>query len=283
MEDFTPIIINLALMLAVVYLAVLLLLLIFLAVANSAKRQTRKVSFFQQLKQQLAPGESNADFVLRMAGRVLFHAVLFTAFIALLININHAQSAPVLLSLVVLLFGIRLAETFTPAANGARHYHRDEDASKITSWLLGISFFTNIIAPILESRYQAGTTGPAVQWWNWLGLLIFAAGAFIKLRAMQQAGEAFTPHVKVEVKQKLVPDGPYVLVRHPSYLGLMLSYLGMAILFNSKIGALALVVLVLPAVLFRIKKEEKLLSNRFGEAWKKYVGQTPMRLLPKIW
>lgn len=283
MEDFTPIILNLALMLAVVYLAVLLLLLVFLAVANSAKPQKGKVSFFQRLKQQLAFGESNADFVLHLAGRVLFHAVLFTAFIALLININHVQSTPVFLSLVILIFGIRIAETFTPAANTARHYHRDEDASKITSWVLGISFFTNLIAPILESRYQAGAAAPTVQWWNWLGLLIFAAGDFVKLRAMQQIGEAFTPHVKIEAKQKLVTDGPYALVRHPSYLGLILSYLGTAILFSSRIGALALVMLVLPAIIFRIKKEEELFSNRFGEMWKKYTGQTPMRLMPKIW
>jgi len=280
MEDFTPIILNLVLMLAVVYLSVLILLLIFLAFANSTNRQGGKVTFFQQLKQQLAPGESNADFVLRLAGRVLFHAVIFTTFMALLINLNRVQTTPVFLSLVILIFGVRLAETFTPAANAARHYHRDADASKITSWLLGISFFTNLIAPILESRYQSEITAP---WWSWLGLLIFAAGAVVKLRAMQRAGEAFTPHVKVEAKQKLATAGIYALVRHPSYLGLMLSYLGIAVLFSSKIGALALVALVLPAVIFRIKKEEELLSNRFGEAWKKYAGQTPMRLLPKIW
>lgn len=283
MEDFTPIILNLALMLAVVYLAVLLLLLIFLAIANSVKPRTGKVSFFQRLKQQLAAGKSNTDFVLQLAGRVLFHAVLFTAFIALLININHVQSTPIFLSLVILIFGFRLAETLTPAANAARHYHRDEDASKITSWLLGLSFFSNMIVPILGSRYQAGTTAPTVLWWNWLGLLIFAAGAFIKLRAMQQLGEAFTPHVKVETKQKLVTDGPYALVRHPSYLGLILTYAGAALLFSSKIGVLALIVLVLPTIVFRIKKEEELFSNRFGEMWNKYTGQTPMRLLPKIW
>lgn len=280
MEDFTPIILNLLLMLAVVYLTVVILLLIFLTFANSTKRQASKATFFQQLKQQLAPGESNADFVLRLAGRVLFHAVIFTTFIALLINLNRVQTTPVFLSLVMVIFAVRLAETFTPAANAARHYHRDQDASKITSWLLGISFFTNLIAPILESRYQNDSTAP---WWSWLGLLIFAVGALVKLRAMQRAGEAFTPHIKVEAKQKLVTDGIYTLVRHPSYLGLLLSYLGLAILFSSKIGALALVLLVLPTLILRINKEEELLSTRFGEQWKKFTEQTPVRLLPKIW
>jgi len=280
MEDFVPIIINIILMLVVVYIAVLVLLLLFLVGANSLKRQTGKTSFFQRLKQQLASGQTNADFILHLAGRVLFHAVLFTAFIALLINLNTVRSSPLFLSLVVLILFIRLAETFTPAANNARHYHRDEDQSKITSWLLGISFFTNILAPILEFRYQAGATTP---WWSWLGLFILAAGAIIKLRAMQQAGEAFLPHVKVDAKLKLVTDGPYALVRHPSYFGLGFSYLGMAILFNSKIAAIALAVLVLPAIVLRIIKEEELLANRFGEAWKKYASQTTARLLPKVW
>jgi len=280
MEDFAPIIIYIILMLVVVYIAVLVLLLLFLAGANSLKRQTGKTSFFQRLKQQLAPGQTNADFILHLAGRALFHAVLFTAFIALLINLNTVRSSPLFLSLIVLILFIRLAETFTPAANGARHYHRDEDQSKITSWLLSISFFTNILAPILEFRYQAGATTP---WWSWLGLLIFAAGAIIKLRAMQQAGEAFLPHVKVDPKLKLVTDGPYALVRHPSYLGLGCSYLGMAILFNSKIAAIALAVLVLPAIVLRIIKEEELLANRFGEAWKKYASQAPARLIHRVW
>jgi len=281
--EFAEIIINIILQLVVVYIAVLALLLLFLAGANLFKRQAGKPSFFQKIKQQLFPGETNADFTLHLAGRVLFHAVLFTTLIALLININTVKSSPLFLSLVALILLVRLAETFTPAANGARHYHRDQDQSKISSWLLGISFFTNLLAPILESRYQAGAAPPVTQWWNGLGLLIFAAGAGLKLRAMQRAGEAFIPHVKVDPKLKLVTDGPYALVRHPAYLGLGVSYLGLAILFNSKIAAIALAVLVLPAIVRRILKEEELLAHRFGEAWKKYVSQTPARLLPKVW
>jgi protein-S-isoprenylcysteine O-methyltransferase Ste14 len=281
--EFAEIIFHIILLLVVVYIAVLALLLLFLTGANLLKRQTGKPSFFQKIKQQLFPGATNADFILHLAGRVLFHAVLFTTFIALLINVNTVRSSPLFLSLVVLILLIRLAETFTPAANGARHYRRDEDKSKITSWVLGISFFTNFIAPILEWRYQAGAAAPATQWWNWLGLLIFVAGALVKLRAMQQAGEAFIPHVKTDAKLKLVTGGPYALVRHPAYLGLGLSYLGLAILFNSRIGLLALAVLVLPAIVWRITKEEELLATRFGEAWKKYASQAPARLIPKAW
>jgi protein-S-isoprenylcysteine O-methyltransferase Ste14 len=105
----------------------------------------------------------------------------------------------------------------------------------------------------------------------------------IRLWAIKQAGTSFVPHVKVDSKLKLVTNGPYAYVRHPSYLGTVCSDLGIAMIFSSVIGSLALMILVMPALLFRIAKEEQLLSNRFGEGWRKYRSQTPWRLKPHVW
>jgi protein-S-isoprenylcysteine O-methyltransferase Ste14 len=64
---------------------------------------------------------------------------------------------------------------------------------------------------------------------------------------------------------------------------MLVSYLGIALLFNSVIGASALVVMVIPAMIFRIAKEETLLAARLSEGWKKYQNQTPARLIPHVW
>lgn len=281
--EFAEIIFHLFLLLFIVYLIVVALLLIFFAGAKLWPRQPGKPALFQQIRQRQFPEETAAGAILNLAWRVLFHAVLFTAFIALLIDIKAVEHAPLFACLVGVILLTRLAEVFIPGGEAARHYRRDEDQSKITSWVIGISFFTNLLAPILESRYKLEATLPLVQWWNWVGLLLFAAGSGLRLWTIYQAGAALLPHVKVEPKHKLVTSGPFAHVRHPSYLGLLISYLGIAILFKSTIGTIALVVLVIPAMVWRIMKEEQLLAGRLGETWKKYQAQTPARLIPKVW
>jgi protein-S-isoprenylcysteine O-methyltransferase Ste14 len=209
-------------------------------------------------------------------------AVLYTVIFALLLGIKNLEATPLLWGFLAVIFVFRLAEAFTPAASALKSYRKEEDQSRWTTWAIGFSFFTNTIAPMLEYRYKLWPDLPATQWWNWLGLLLLIAGSTLRLWAIQQAGAASTPHVKVDSKHKLVTAGPYVYVRHPSYLGTLASYIGIAVLFGSVIGALALVVLVMPAMIFRLTKEEQLLSNRFGETWRKYQSQTPWRLIPRV-
>jgi len=208
---------------------------------------------------------------------------IFTIIFALLLGIKNVQTAPLLWGFLLVIALARLAEVFSPAASSLRHYRKEEDQSRWTTWVIGASFFTNVIAPMLEYRYKLWPDLPATRWWNWAGLLLLLAGSALRIWAIQQAGEAFVPHVKVDPKLKLVTAGPYAQVRHPSYLGTFVSYLGSAILFNSIIGATALVVLIMPTIVLRIVKEEQLLSNRFGETWKKYRTQTPARLIPNVW
>lgn len=226
-------------------------------------------------KLQEPEGSTN---ILRLPG-----AVLYTVIFALLLGIKNLQTAPLLWGFLATIFVFRLAEAFTPAANALKNYRKEEDQSRWTTWAIGFSFFTNTIAPMLEYRYRLWPDLPATEWWNWVGLLLLIAGSTLRLWAIQQAGAAFIPHVKVDSKHKLVTAGPYAYVRHPSYLGTLLSYFGIAVLFGSIIGVLALALLVTPAMIFRIIKEEQLLSQRFGEAWRKYQSQTPWHLIPRAW
>jgi protein-S-isoprenylcysteine O-methyltransferase Ste14 len=213
----------------------------------------------------------------------LLRFVLFTVIFALLLGLKNVQATPLLWGYLFVIALTRFAEVFSPAANTLRNYRKDEDQSRWTSWVIGASFFTNVIAPMLEYRYKLWPELPATQWWNWVGLLLLLAGSALRIWTMLQAGEALVPHVKADAKLKLVTAGPYAQVRHPAYLGMSISYLGIAILFNSMIGAIALAVMVIPAIIFRIAKEEALLSTRLGEGWRRYQSQTPARLIPHVW
>ena len=77
---------------------------------------------------------------------------------------------------------------------------------------------------------------------------------------------------------EIVTTGPYRLVRHPIYLGLSLLALGEAIAFGSTPAVLAVLVVVIPSLLWKARVEEKLLLRVFGERYLRYVKQTKIMI-----
>ena len=68
------------------------------------------------------------------------------------------------------------------------------------------------------------------------------------------------------------------VIRHPSYLGLLVNSLGWALAFRSGVGVL-LTALLIPPVVARIRAEERLLRSHFGDEYEVYRGRTS-RLIP---
>ena len=77
---------------------------------------------------------------------------------------------------------------------------------------------------------------------------------------------------------RIVTTGPYRRVRHPIYLGLSLLALGEAIAFGSRPAVLAVLVVVVPSLLWRARVEKKLLLRVFGERYLRYVKQTKIMI-----
>jgi len=78
-----------------------------------------------------------------------------------------------------------------------------------------------------------------------------------------------------------VTSGIYGVIRHPSYLGLMLYSVGWALVFRSGVGLL-LVALMVPPLLARIRSEETLLRTHFGSEYKQYQART-WRMIPGLY
>lgn len=87
--------------------------------------------------------------------------------------------------------------------------------------------------------------------------------------------------IQVEKEQQVIATGPYAVVRHPMYTGLLLMQLFIPLALGSY-WALILAVLFIPANLFRIEKEEKVLLRDLP-GYADYCLKTPYRLLPSIW
>ncbi len=116
---------------------------------------------------------------------------------------------------------------------------------------------------------------------RWLGVVVYAAGGGLRLWPVFVLGDRFSGLVAIQPGHTLVTGGPYRIIRHPSYLGLLIGMLGWGLAFRSWLGVL-LAALMIPPLLARIAAEERLLRQTFGGAYDAYRART-WRLLPGVY
>jgi len=116
---------------------------------------------------------------------------------------------------------------------------------------------------------------------RWLGIALYLIGGAIRLWPVFVLGHRFSGLVAIQQDHTLVTNGIYRVIRHPSYLGLLLNSLGWVLAFRSGVGVL-LVVTLIPLVVERIRAEEALLHVQFGDDYDAYRRRTS-RLLPGLY
>jgi protein-S-isoprenylcysteine O-methyltransferase Ste14 len=116
---------------------------------------------------------------------------------------------------------------------------------------------------------------------RWLGVVLFTAGSALRLWPVFVLGHRFSGLVAIQPGHTLVTSGVYGLIRHPSYLGLLVGSLGWGLAFRSGVGVL-LAALMIPPLLARIGAEERLLRTEFGAEYDAYRARTS-RLIPGLY
>jgi protein-S-isoprenylcysteine O-methyltransferase Ste14 len=116
---------------------------------------------------------------------------------------------------------------------------------------------------------------------RWIGVALFALGGALRLWPVFVLGHRFSGLVAIQPGHTLATTGIYSVIRHPSYLGLMVNSLGWALAFRSGVGVL-LTALLVPPLLARIRAEEALLHSQFGDAYDAYRARTS-RLIPGVY
>jgi protein-S-isoprenylcysteine O-methyltransferase Ste14 len=114
------------------------------------------------------------------------------------------------------------------------------------------------------------------------GLLLILMGIIIRWIAIVQLGKSFTVDVAITDKARLKTDGLFRLVRHPSYLGLLLTIIGFSATMNSLISFFIFTIPVTLALLYRIRVEEKVLFQEFGDNYTDYKSKTK-KLIPGVY
>jgi protein-S-isoprenylcysteine O-methyltransferase Ste14 len=113
------------------------------------------------------------------------------------------------------------------------------------------------------------------------GCLLALGGAALVHRSRAVLGPAWSFVPKADRSTGLVTSGPYRLVRHPIYLGLVMLTLGQALAFSNWRACVIVVLGVVPTFAWRAHAEEALLKRAFGERYALYRRQTRM-IIPHL-
>ena len=81
---------------------------------------------------------------------------------------------------------------------------------------------------------------------------------------------------------KVIQDGLYRIVRHPSYAGSLLSSIGLGLAFQNGLSFAVVLLLAIAAISYRISVEEDALTTALGDEYRRYAARTK-RLVPGIY
>jgi len=117
-------------------------------------------------------------------------------------------------------------------------------------------------------HYQLGSVGVI------LALALLAAGLLLRWWSIHTLGTFFTVNVSSHDDHRLINVGPYSLIRHPSYTGLLLEVLALAISFQHVFSVLIIMVPTMSALVYRILIEEQVLQKTLGMTYRTYQQKT---------
>ncbi len=184
---------------------------------------------------------------------------------------------PALTALAVIVVALSGASLFA-GGNISPGVREDRSNRWVIAVVALIGLATVFLSPWSDRREFWTFDGNAVRW---TGVLLFAAGGALRLWPVFVLGDRFSGLVAIQPGHTLVTTGIYSVIRHPSYLGLLINSLGWGLAFRSSLGVL-FTLLLIPPLVARIRAEERLLAEQFGAEYQAYRARTA-RLIPGLY
>ena len=119
-------------------------------------------------------------------------------------------------------------------------------------------------------------------WLFALGVLIMWLGLLLRWWSFVSLGKYFTLVVKTSEDQPVVDRGPYRVLRHPSYTGLLLAIAGLGVMLGNWVSSAGAVGVVLAALIYRLRIEERAMEAALGDRYREFAASRA-RLIPYVW
>ena len=121
--------------------------------------------------------------------------------------------------------------------------------------------------------------GMLPDWIFYLGIFLMLLGVLVRQYAIAILGRFFSLTVQIAEDHKVVEKGPYRLVRHPSYTGIMITFAGLGLAVQSLVAVFVLLLFFGISFGYRIYVEERALLSGLGQDYASYMKRTK-RLIP---
>lgn len=189
---------------------------------------------------------------------------------------NHAAAA--LFTVAIAAWGMmELSQRSQPSREGATKI------SGIGGRLVALAcvIATTVVVNLTPRVFPAAAIRPGAVAFA-AGMVVLLAGLALRGWSFKALGQYFTHTVMVSSDQPVIACGPYRVLRHPSYTGIILAAIGIGLASANWADLVSLLLLTLTALLWRIRIEEAALLTTLGDRYRAYAAQHK-RLVPLVW
>lgn len=189
---------------------------------------------------------------------------------------NHAAAA--LFTVTIAAWGMmELSQRSQPSREGATKI------SGIGGRLVALAcvIATTVVVNLTPRVFPAAAIRPGAVAFA-AGMVVLLAGLALRGWSFKALGQYFTHTVMVSSDQPVIACGPYRVLRHPSYTGIILAAIGIGLASANWADLAGLLLLTLTALLWRIRIEEAALLTTLGDRYRAYAAQHK-RLVPLVW
>jgi protein-S-isoprenylcysteine O-methyltransferase Ste14 len=145
---------------------------------------------------------------------------------------------------------------------------QDHDAGSLR-WL-NITIYTCVTIAVCCGFLGIGHVHTKIPFLHWIGVCVIVIGLVVRWTAIMTLRKFFTANIVIQSDHQIIRNGIYRFLRHPSYSGSIVSFLGLGLAFSNWISITVLVIPITFAFIKRSRLEEKALLSAFGEEYERY-------------
>lgn len=158
---------------------------------------------------------------------------------------------------------------------------REEGSLSKVAGILGMLGFLSVIAYAIHPDWLAFARLEFPAWLRWAGVGIAVLGFALLQWAQVTLGKSWSDTPRMMKEQKLVTEGPYQYIRHPIYTAFLLILGSLLFISSNWLIGLCMIGMTVLEIISRIRYEESLMTEYFGEQYRAYMKKTG-RLLPRL-
>lgn len=148
--------------------------------------------------------------------------------------------------------------------------HEQKVAEKKSKFIVTILIFIGVGLALIPEDFRAVWRQREFGIFQIIGTFILLTGVTIRFISVLTLGKHFARDLGVHREKELVTTGLYSRIRHPSYTGEIISFLGVGLVFQHFPASLFITIFPVVAFIYRAIVEEKMLLEEFGSEYEKY-------------